>query len=138
MRRVLARASSRPPVRARRQNNNNDRYNKVYICRVFGPKFKQFKVHGEWRGKTAAGSHKETEDVDGTGEEASAESHKGWLRLPNGDPQWFNNPQCVVVVVVVVLLLLLLLLLLFCLLLSVGSFCFGCRRYRYRRRRLCT
>ena len=70
-------------------------FNKVYICRVFGPKFKQFKVHGEWRGKTAAGSHKEMEDRDGEGEEASAESHKGWLRCPNGDPGWFNNPQCV-------------------------------------------
>lgn len=68
-------------------------YNKIYICRVFGPKFKQFKVHGEWRGKTAAGGHKEMEDRDGDGDEAAAGAHKGWLKRQNGDPSWFNNPQ---------------------------------------------
>jgi len=72
-------------------------YTKIYICRVFGPDFKQYLIRGEWRGKTAAGSHKTMLDRDGAGDEASASSRKkGWVRRSNGDPAWFNNPQYMV------------------------------------------
>ena len=70
-------------------------FTKIYICRVFGPDFKQYLIRGEWRfGKTAAGSHKAMLDRDGTGDEASiSSSGKQWQYRTNGDPAWFNNPQ---------------------------------------------
>ena len=71
-------------------------YNKIYICRTFGKKYKQYVVNGKWKDKSAAGKHREMMDRDeneAKDEEPRAEDHVGNFSRQNGDMAWFNNPQ---------------------------------------------
>lgn len=97
-------------------------FNKVYVCRVFGEEWNQYLIPGRWGGLAAAGAHKVLRERvakpdDGGAEEKGGEEKTGGAAgagsgsggggtagsggnkyrgsRPDGDSQWFHNPQFV-------------------------------------------